>query len=654
MFIYCSQGHQNPEENNVCQYCGERIEKAIATLAAGTILGERYRIVKQLSNSNFGATYLAEDLHRFDEKCILKEFAPQICENQLLLQAQELFAREAGVLYKLYHPQIPNFREIFHIENISNQGRLFLVQDYIEGDTYQSLLESRIKQGLRFGEREVNELLLKTLPVLEYIHKLGVIHGNISPGSIIFKTSEQLPVLIDFGGVKQIASILTAQFNQTEPEIVGTIGYTPPEQLEKGIIAQNSDLYALAATAIALLTGKEIQSLMNMETMTFTWREEVNVSETLGEILDKMLAKIPSDRFQNASEIMAVLQTISASVEEGNTRRVSYSKIAMVSPSKVLFKTLIIILLFVGTAMSSLWLGFKIVEWTRIGENTQQKNNSNENSPINIKPKSPYSPQETKRKETLKQKAKDLEIRQKFLTELVDDIFWLKNPNLAKKTLSDRQEDAQLREKYDQITADLLDNIAAANLSVEVRQRLGRYKLSQKELWLKEVSKLAISSNTIKDLTDAKFASLPQDYSSGSLNISFDEFIEKPMGQIWLGMMYEQIIALKEGKNLENFVFYQGELTKELTGNLERGEGKVFISRFLKGRTIEVTLETTGESLLSIYRFGEEEPILQNHREKTWTGILPKTGTYQFVIVGDHQKPINYNLKITKSVISNQ
>ncbi len=650
MFIYCSQGHQNPEENNVCQYCGERMEKAIATLAAGTILGERYRIVKQLSNSNFGATYLAEDLHRFDEKCILKEFAPQIYENQALLQTQELFSREAGILYKLYHPQIPNFREIFHIENISNHGRLFLVQDYIEGDTYQSLLEHRSKQGIRFSEREVKELLLKILPVLAYIHGLGVIHGNISPGSIIFKTSEQLPVLIDFGGVKQIAAILTAQFNQTEPEIIGRIGYTPPEQIEKGIIAQNSDLYALAATAIALLTGKEIQNLMNMETMKFTWREEVNVSETLGEILDKMLAKIPGDRFQNASEVMAVLKTISTSVEEGNTRRVSYSKVAIVSPTQVLFKTLIIILLFVGTAISSLWLGFKIVEWTKIGEKfTQQKDNTSENSPVNIKPKSPYSSQETKRKESLIQKAKDLEVRQKFLTQLVDDIFWLKNPNLAKRTLTDRQEDEQLREKYDQITADLLDNISAANLSVEVRQRLGRYKLSQEELWLKEVSKLSISSNTIKDLTNAKFASLPQDYSSGSLNISFDEFIEKPMGQIWLGIMYEQIIRLKEGKNLENVVFPPGNVTTEFSGDLERGDGKVLITRFVKGKTIEVKLDATGDSLLSIYRLGEGEPILQNSREKAWTGILQNTGYYQFVIRGDRQKRINYNLTITKS-----
>ncbi|HEY9703003.1 MAG TPA: hypothetical protein V6C58_11180, partial [Allocoleopsis sp.] len=514
-------------------------------------------------------------------------------------------------------------------------GRLFLVQDYIEGDTYQSLLESRIKQGLRFSEREVNELLLKTLPVLEYIHKLGVIHGNISPGSIIFKTSEQLPVLIDFGGVKQIASILTAEFNQTEPEIVGTIGYTPPEQLEKGIIAQNSDLYALAATAIALLTGKEIQSLMNRETMTFTWREEVNVSETLGEILDKMLAKIPGDRFQNAQEVMAVLQTISASVESEYTRPVSYSKVVIVSPSQVLFKTLIIILLFVGTAISSLWLGFKMVEWTKIGEkSTEVQDNSNENSPVNIKPKSPYSLQEIKRKETLKQKVKDLEIRQKFLTDLVDEVFWLKNPNLAKRTLSDRQEDEKLREKYDQITADLLDNIAAANLSLEVRQRLGRYKLSQQELWLQEVSKLAISSNTIKDLTDAKFAVLPQDYSSGSLNISFDEFIEKPMGQIWLGMMYEEIIRLKQGKSLENVVFPAGNVTKEFSGDLERGEGKVLITRFVKGKKLDVKLDTTGDSLLSIYLFGEVEPILQNHREKTWTGIVPKTGYYQFVIRG--------------------
>ncbi|NET36996.1 MAG: serine/threonine protein kinase, partial [Cyanothece sp. SIO1E1] len=176
----------------------------------GGVLGDRYRIVRELGQGGFGRTYLAEDINRFNEPCVLKEFVPQVTGAAALKKAEELFEREAKVLYQLQHPQIPRLRELFRV-NLGGQGHLFLVQDYVEGPTYQALLNARQHQGLNFSEWEVIQLLRQLLPVLQYIHGMGVIHRDIAPDNLILRNQDQLPVLIDFGGVKQVATTVAQQ-----------------------------------------------------------------------------------------------------------------------------------------------------------------------------------------------------------------------------------------------------------------------------------------------------------------------------------------------------------------------------------------------------------------------------------------------------------
>lgn len=113
--VYCSRGHENPFGSRFCVYCGEKLDIAAISqgIQPGLILGDRYLIVRQLGQGGFGRTYLAEDVNRFRELCVLKEFSPQVQTAYVLQKAEELFEREATVLYKLQHPQIPRFRELF-------------------------------------------------------------------------------------------------------------------------------------------------------------------------------------------------------------------------------------------------------------------------------------------------------------------------------------------------------------------------------------------------------------------------------------------------------------------------------------------------------------------------------------------------------------
>ena len=276
-------------------------------LTAGSTLEKRYRIVRELGYGGFGRTYLAEDLNRYNEYCVLKEFAPQVRDPQEVRKAEELFKREAGVLYKLQNPQIPRFRELMRL-NIGNREALFLAQDYVEGQTYTELLQSHPQQ--RFSEAEVVELLRQILPVLQYIHVAGVVHRDISPENLIQRQQDKLPVLIDFGAVKQAATTVISQSTgRPMMTLLGKEGFAPQEQIQHGQAFPSSDLYSLAVTILVLLTGKDPKALYDSSKVAWNWRKHVSVSPALGNLLDKMLAYRPRDRYQSATEVLQALDS---------------------------------------------------------------------------------------------------------------------------------------------------------------------------------------------------------------------------------------------------------------------------------------------------------------------------------------------------------
>lgn len=82
-------------------------------ISAGTVLQNRYKIIQILGQGGFGRTYLAEDQRRFNEFCAIKELIPNTVDPVAWQKAQELFLREATILYQIQHPQVPQFRERF-------------------------------------------------------------------------------------------------------------------------------------------------------------------------------------------------------------------------------------------------------------------------------------------------------------------------------------------------------------------------------------------------------------------------------------------------------------------------------------------------------------------------------------------------------------
>ena len=211
-----------------------------------------------------------------------------------------------------HHSQIPRLISYFE------QGtRLYLVQEFIKG---QTLLEE-VRQGA-FNEGQILQVLNDLLPVLKFIHESNVIHRDIKPDNIIRRQTDGKLVLIDFGGAKQVTQTSLAKAGTG----IFTPGYAPTEQMA-GRPCHGSDLYSLGATCVRLLTGclpvSDVSGefddrLYDAHEARWLWREYlqkkgVNVSSKLGEVLDKLLAHLPKDRYQSAEEVLQVLNSPSSS-----------------------------------------------------------------------------------------------------------------------------------------------------------------------------------------------------------------------------------------------------------------------------------------------------------------------------------------------------
>ncbi|WP_413166529.1 protein kinase domain-containing protein [Capilliphycus salinus ALCB114379] len=641
------------------------------SISPGMILRNHYHIMRQLGHGGFGRTYLAEDQHRFNELCVLKEFAPQVQGSYGLQKSQELFEREAQILYQLQHPQIPCFRELFR-EKIDGKGYLFVVQDYVKGATYRELVTQYKSQGIRFSELEVTQLMLQLLPVLEYIHAYGVIHRDISPDNIIRRQADGLPVLIDFGGVKQIKAKVDSELGvrQLPPSPatrLGKMGYAPEEQMQMGIASPHSDLYGLAATVVVLLTGTEPQHLIDSYHLTWNWRSHTSVSPKLAAILDKMLAYKPGDRYQNASQVLQAIKDtpilphiptqappeleiptpavltqpppvetqFPPSVPVGPTARPNTTRLQKTgfqwpklpvnwSSLSSTWKTVLLVIISIVLMGGVGWVGGLYFV------NYLSKLNDGGFGAMG----------ELQRQEFIQNRRQELGVDYRYFIELVNEEFYSRYPSQKGRTLTQDPADASWRKRWDKTAYDVLNRLAI--LSDESRKKLGEYSTENIKDWAKEVNELNLSSRALEDLSDARFFYLFPEQPRG------ENLIDLPIGQVWQAVTVDQLNRLQKGENLQEVEFEENATRQVLRGVLQPGEGKAYIAWLKRRQNLRVKLEVPPKStFLSLYtpsRRKNAKIIIEDARLQSWSGKLEDTGYYEIIVVSDAKDPINYEL----------
>jgi ABC-type branched-subunit amino acid transport system substrate-binding protein/serine/threonine protein kinase len=267
------------------------------------LLNNRYRIIEKLGEGGFGLTLLAEDTQMPSHRCcVIKQLKPHTDNPEIDQSFRERFAQEAAVLEKLgeEHSQIPKLYGHFE-EN----GLFYLALEWIDGET----LNDKIKVAGKMSEAQVKDILISLLSVLDYIHNKQIIHRDIKPQNVILRKSDDRPVLIDFGVVKETINQAVNTGGSNVTASIGTPQFMSPEQAA-GRPEYSSDLYALGLTAIFLLTGKWPQELeTDPQTREMLWQNYAGkVSVRFVAVLDKSIRFHPRTRFVTAKEMLVALQ----------------------------------------------------------------------------------------------------------------------------------------------------------------------------------------------------------------------------------------------------------------------------------------------------------------------------------------------------------
>src|SRR5919202_6961954 len=263
-------------------------------LQAEQVLQDRYQLKQKLGHNAGRQTWLA-DLRTIPfEPVIVKllAFGGEVQWDDL-----KLFEREAQGLKQLNHPRIPKYRDYFHIDERSLW--FGLVQEYIPGTCLKELLN----QGKRFTEKQVRQIAMDILQILIYLHELNpsMLHRDIKPSNLILGEDKQV-YLVDFGAVQDRGGKEGATFT-----VVGTYGYAPMEQFG-GRAVPASDLYALGATLIHLLTGTAPADLPQRN-LRICFKDRVHLSPSMVRWIEKLIEPDLEQRFQSASVALCALES---------------------------------------------------------------------------------------------------------------------------------------------------------------------------------------------------------------------------------------------------------------------------------------------------------------------------------------------------------
>lgn len=222
-------------------------------LGEGTVLRERYKILGCVGQGGMGAVYRAADLRLEGRICAVKEIQPAAdLPPDALEQSQQQFHREASVLARLDHPNLPKVSDYF-----TEGGREYLVMDFVAGRDLRQVLEAARREGRTLDERQVLRWAEQLCDALSYMHSQDppVLHRDIKPANIK-EAPGGLVKLVDFGLVKLMVTDDTRTVTVLQGR--GTLAYTPLEQYggDSGHTDLRSDIYALGATLYHLLSGQ--------------------------------------------------------------------------------------------------------------------------------------------------------------------------------------------------------------------------------------------------------------------------------------------------------------------------------------------------------------------------------------------------------------
>ena len=312
---YCPYCMNPVKEGEACNYCGLTEGAYVPRdhhLPLGTVLNNRYLVGRVLGEGGFGITYIGCDLN-LELKVAIKEYFPidrvyRFSNTSLQVSnyahatgkynsGKEKFLREAHTMARLDKQQsIVSVRDFFEENNTA-----YIVMEYVEGTTLKEVVKQR---GGRIPVGELLDMLEPIFPALTSIHKLGLIHRDISPDNLMLENGKIR--LLDFGCARE------ASVQSETTTIALKQGYAPIEQYQQKGQGPWTDVYALSATIYYCMTGKTPQPAVDRlseEELVHPRKLGVDLTANQEAALLYGMNMNAKDRFQSMEELYAALYT---------------------------------------------------------------------------------------------------------------------------------------------------------------------------------------------------------------------------------------------------------------------------------------------------------------------------------------------------------
>ena len=279
-------------------------EKLIAGRWRGFLISDKYRLLERLGAGGMGAVYLCEHV-KMGRKVALKILPIQQAEDAASLAR---FYREARAVARLDHPNIVRAHDIDHDDKLH-----FIVLEFVDGSNLHDFIR---RNGTVTPERAAHFIRQAAIG-LQHAHEAGVVHRDIKPGNLLLDR-QGVVKLLDMGLARFFHEDSAAFIKEFEVGyIIGTGDYIAPEQIVDSRVDIRADIYSLGGAMYYLLTGKS-PFQEGTSSQKIIWHQvrhpkslrvlRPDVPEALVQVVEKMIAKEPSRRYQTPIEAAQALE----------------------------------------------------------------------------------------------------------------------------------------------------------------------------------------------------------------------------------------------------------------------------------------------------------------------------------------------------------
>lgn len=279
-----------------------------ATLAADTLIADKYRVIELIGYGGVGEVYLAKD-EKIQRLAAIKLLFKELNND---IDHKSRFLREARTISSLNHPNIITVYEIGFFDD-----QLFIATEYVEGQTLRQIVE---KKG-SFKLKDFFSIAIQSIQGLMIAHQNGIVHRDLKLENFILR-SDGLVKILDFGLAKVSDNCSNtvlrsgAGFKTDAGVILGTPNYMSPEQAKGEDVDIRSDIFSLGSVFYELLTGKVafdgnslVQTLMNLA-VSQPPPMPATVPSKLKAVIMRMLQKSPAARYQTIEQVLTELASL--------------------------------------------------------------------------------------------------------------------------------------------------------------------------------------------------------------------------------------------------------------------------------------------------------------------------------------------------------